>query len=333
MTTIQSTLNAPDLRDERVMRVVAGLRPCRRGGLRLERETIGNTSVIHHYGHGGSGMTSGFGSAIVAADLVSEVAPPDRRVAVLGGGIAGLTAARELVARGYRVRIYAERFGTETLSNLAGALWLPTGINFETLEIGLGRFNAILKNARRVLSGMDPARYGIETLPVYEPAYAPIEHRYFEDTTITAPRSIDRLPFPGPPRAGKVFETLFIHSPRMLGSLVEDLKCAGVRFIERSLRSIDDVHTLEERAVVNALALGSRTIFGDQTMFPAKGVLVHLEPQDLGYCAHDGYKYMFPRSDALVLGGCFIEDAWDDAPDDAIAREILSHHRRFFGLV
>ncbi len=333
MSTSTMPLKAPDLSDNRVMRVVAGLRPCRQGGLRLAGESIGGKRIVHHYGHGGSGITSAFGSSIVAADLAQESLSSDRTVAVLGGGIAGLTAARELVSRGYTTKIYAERFGIDTLSNLAGALWLPTGINLDTPEIGLNRFNTILRDAREKLALLDPKKYGIEILPVYEPAYAPIEHRFFEHTSLTPPRSIDRLPFPGPPRAGKVFETLFIHTPKLLDALLADLKGSGVEFVERSFGSIDDVLALDEPTIVNSLALGSRTIFGDDSMFPAKGVLVHVEPQDLGYCAHDGYKYMFPRSDALVLGGCFIEDEWDDTPDESIAREILSHHRRFFGLI
>ena len=67
-------------------------------------------------------------------------------------------------------------------------------------------------------------------------------------------------------------------------------------------------------------------------MYPARGILVHMEPQDLGYAVHDGFKFIFPRDTALILGGCFDEDVWDDTPDMDIAAEILAHHRRFFGL-
>jgi D-amino-acid oxidase len=83
--------------------------------------------------------------------------------------------------------------------------------------------------------------------------------------------------------------------------------------------------------IVNCTALGSKTLFGDDAIYPARGVLVHMLPQDLGYCVHDGYKYMFPREDALILGGCFQPDRDDDRPDEEMVREILDHHRRFFG--
>ena len=62
----------------------------------------------------------------------------------------------------------------------------------------------------------------------------------------------------------------------------------------------------------------------------ARGVLVHMKPQPLGYIVHDGYKYMFPRHDALVLGGCFDADVDDPTPPEHTVREILEHHRRFF---
>jgi len=334
MTTSTRTAHpAPDLGDDRVRRAVCGLRPCRRRGLRLQSETIKKTTIVHNYGHGGCGVTLALGTARRAADLVDRAADRDEPIAVLGAGVVGLASARELARRGRRVRVYAERIGLETLSPIAGALWLPTGIDLDDPEIGIDAFNDILRLSRAILDTLDAERFGIETLPVYEPAYAPHEPRYFGDTGIEPPTTLDRLPIPGPPRSGRVFEAPFIHTPRFITALLDDAREAGVEIIENSFGSIDDILALGERTLVNATALGSRTLFGDEAVFPARGVLVHLEPQDLGYCAHDGYRYMFPRSDALILGGCFDEGVWDDAPDESLAREILAHHRRFFGTV
>lgn len=324
-----TTLRAPDLSDERIVRVVSGLRPCRRGGLRLDHESVGGTHIVHHYGHSGSGFTSAFGSAEVVADTAAAI-DADAPVAVLGAGIAGLTAARALASRACTTTVYAERFAADTTSVIAGALWLPTGIELDTPDIGRDAFNAILRRSREIVRTLDATRFGVQEITVYEPDYAPTEHRYFRDTSIAPPTPLDRLPIPGPPRAGRYFETTFIHTPRMLRALHNDLTQRGVTFEHRPFASLDDVLALDEPIVVNATALGSRALFNDTSVFPARGILVHLEPQDLGYATHDGYKYMFPREDALLLGGCFQENVWDDTPDDEIAREILAHHRRFF---
>src|SRR5690606_32002800 len=117
-------LPAPNLADDQILRIVAGLRPCRRGGLRLEAETLdtgaggGRKTVVHNYGHGGCGVTIGFGCAEIAADLAQQAlgqAPgvagdstaraqtgrPLPAIAVLGAGVIGLTTALELLRRGH----------------------------------------------------------------------------------------------------------------------------------------------------------------------------------------------------------------------------------------
>lgn len=328
----KSEFQAPDLSDDRILRVVAGLRPCRHGGLRLESETVGSKTIVHNYGHGGCGITLSMGTAIAAADLVDLESPSDEPVAVLGAGIVGLTTARELALRGRQVRIYAQQIGQETLSMLAGALFLPVGIDLEHPEIGKERFRSMLHASKRSLQSLDPSRYGIESLIVFEPAYAHDDEHYFDNGTIDQPVMYDRLPIPGPPRCGHSFETLFIHTPILLSALVADLNSANVQIIQRSFEGVDQLESVPERVLVNCTALGSRKLFEDREIYPARGILVHLEPQNLGYAIHDGFKYMFPRRDALILGGVFDEGVWDDEPNEEIARAILTHHRRFFAV-
>jgi glycine/D-amino acid oxidase-like deaminating enzyme len=351
-------LPSPSLRDEDVLRIVAGNRPCRRGGLRLDVETDTSGSqtqhIVHHYGHGGCGFTISFGTSEVVADrvdrLCANLAASDQHVpheqhdqmaptvAILGAGVVGLTTAWTLQQRGHQVRIYAEHGALEATSRLAGALWLPTGIDVDESgdsdhadDKALPSFTSMLHRSLAILDRLDPERWAIRTLPVYEPAGAPFEARYFDNGTVAPPVPVDPFPVPGYVGPGRMFRTRFLETPRFLRTLHDEVQRAGAMFITRRFESRDDVRALNEPIIVNCLALGSARVFNDDAMYSARGVLVHLRPQPLGYIVHDGYRYMFPREDALVLGGCFLPDVDTDERDADIARDILAHHRAFFG--
>ncbi len=70
------TTLAPQLVDAEVLEVAVGLRPAR-PTVRLERDVdaVPGTTVIHDYGHGGAGVTLGWGCAAEVADLADA---PDR---------------------------------------------------------------------------------------------------------------------------------------------------------------------------------------------------------------------------------------------------------------
>ncbi|MEU7629720.1 FAD-dependent oxidoreductase [Nocardia sp. NPDC049220] len=65
---------APALADSRVLGILVGLRPGR-GEVRLEldRAVLAGIPVIHNYGHGGSGITIGYGCAQASAALVAAL--------------------------------------------------------------------------------------------------------------------------------------------------------------------------------------------------------------------------------------------------------------------
>ena len=319
----------PDLSDARVLRAVAGIRPCREGGLRLERESLGNKTLVHNYGHGGCGITLGFGCAKAAADLVDGADGP---VAVLGAGVIGLTTAFELLRRGTRVRVYAESFAAGTTSIIAGAQWLPTGIDFPPAgSDDRERFNRLLRDSGEAFRSIGRARWGVESLPVFEPRSAELHAEFFESGVLDAPEDFDSEPAPGGIVEGRRYRTDFIHTPRFMRTLHAEVERLGGAFVSRAFAGASDVESLDEHAVVNCLALGSERVFGDDSMYPARGVLVHLEPQPLGYIVHDEYKYLFPREDALILGGTFEPGETETEPPSAIVNDILDHHRRFFG--
>ena len=331
VNTSTKTLPTPDLSDSQIMGAVCGLRPCRRGGLKLELEHIQTKKIVHNYGHGGCGVTVSFGTAHIASDIVDQVSTSGDQIAVLGAGVVGLTTARELLNRGYRVSIYSDKVANETTSAIAGALWLPVGIEFGDTPAQTRRMIDILERSQSVFRSLDSNRYGIENLPIYEPATSNTESYLFENGLIAPPTPIDSFPFECIAEPGRMFTTEFIHTNRFLDSIYDDVINLGGQFHKHKFETIDQVLEIDEIVIVNCLALGSRKLFADDAVYAARGVLVHLQPQNLGYAVHDGYKYMFPRENALVLGGCFEEDVWDNQPNQAMIDEILNHHRRFFG--
>ena len=62
--------------------------------------------------------------ATMAADMA--LAHAERRAAVLGSGVVGLTTARQLQRRGFAVTIYAANVPPDVTSNFSLAAWTPT---------------------------------------------------------------------------------------------------------------------------------------------------------------------------------------------------------------
>ncbi|KAK3628328.1 D-amino acid oxidase [Elasticomyces elasticus] len=55
-----------------IIRHGVGLRPMRKGGMRVEKEVIDGVAVVHNYGHGGYGYQTSYGAAQAAERLVKE---------------------------------------------------------------------------------------------------------------------------------------------------------------------------------------------------------------------------------------------------------------------
>ncbi|MFI4861661.1 MAG: FAD-dependent oxidoreductase [Phycisphaerales bacterium JB063] len=319
-----ATLPSPDLADHQVLRFVAGLRPYRQGTVRIARDRLGTQTLIHHYGHGGAGFTLSWGTAEEAADLLQPTHTPPQTVAVLGGGVVGLTTAVVLLERGYRVTLYTQAITPHTTSDLAGAQFAPSLVECDD-HARLERW--VRASAKRFLPlrGKD---YGVYERANYTTANAAPALRKLP-TDLFPTRQFHRLPFAGPPRSGRVHQTLLIEPPVYLPRMLQRLHELGGMVERRTFDNPQDITRLPHAAVVNCLGLGSGDLFPDRALTPMRGQLVHLKPQALPYLlSHAGY--LFPRHDAVVLGGTVERGVDNTTPSERACQNILNTHRNFF---
>ena len=326
-----------------VIRTVVGLRPYRASGFVLRAEPMGAKVLVHDYGHGGGGFSLSWGCATLAADLVADRSPS--HAAVLGCGVIGLTTARILQNRGWQVTIYAAELPPMTTSNIAGAQWTPVTVFARdgATPVFLDTFRKAARIANRAFQLMVGPTYGVRWFDNYvlkRDAQAPGgEIDYAERVGIADlyadVETIDpaTVPFVGY-KSIQRFATMLIEPNTFLPAVQRDFLLQGGRIVVRSFRTRAQVAALSEPVVFNCTGLGSRELFNDRELEPARGQLTILEPQPaVDYTYLDGEKilYMFPRSDGVLLGGTFDRGNWSTTVDLDTQTRILTEHAAVFG--
>ncbi|MGP1275763.1 MAG: FAD-dependent oxidoreductase [Caulobacterales bacterium] len=327
-----------DISPRRIIRQVVGLRPFRETGyvVRAERFSRRKT-LVHHYGHGGAGVTMSWGTA-AEAERALLAATDATSVAVLGCGVIGLTTALLLRRRGMNVTIYAEALPPHTTSNIAGAVWGPSSLyrRQSVDEAFLARFVDAARVSQRAFQHLanDP-RYGVYWLRQYDFSLRtpggprepqPLDHLYPGLIRHTDPQTWFGYP--------SVTENhvLMIDPDIYLRALMADFENAGGRIVMRRFETASDIGRLDERVIVNCTGLGARDLFGDPELRPMRGQLTMLLPQpelDYAYTAWEGgILYMFPRRSSVVLGGTTDLDMADTLPSaEETARQLDGHAR------
>jgi glycine/D-amino acid oxidase-like deaminating enzyme len=323
---------------EREIRTVVGLRPYRPSGFVVRAERLGDTLVVHNYGHGGAGITLSWGTSKLAVDIG---APGHRGpVAVLGCGAVGLANARLLQEAGFDVTIYAKALPPETTSNIAGGQWFPAFLSDpqKRTEAFNQQLLAAADYAYRRYQIMMGPRFGVRWMRNYylgqhefnENGYAgeqsPLRAMMPEFRKL-APEA---HPFSGYPFVRR-FDTPVIEPPVYLAAMLDEFHIAGGKVVVRELADRAAIQALPEKLVFNCTGLGAKALFDDDELTPVKGQLTILLPQpEVQYAILAGDLYMFSRSDGIVLGGTHEEGVWTLEPDLERKREILAGHKAFF---
>ena len=299
----------------------------RASGFVVRAEALGDKRLVHNYGHGGAGITLSWGTSKLAADLGLQ--GHRGPVAVLGAGVMGLSTARLVQEAGFPVTIYAKALPPETTSNIAGGQFHPFG-HFRRSQVTpewRAQFVQAVDYSWRRFQIMVGDDYGIRWLPTYADRDEPEEQLLPTFPPRNRLLRADEHPFPWSSVAA--YDTLYVETGRYLRQMLRDVQIAGGRIAVRDFATPADIAALPEMLVFNCTGLGSRALFSDMELQPARGQLAILMTQpEIRYAFTGGDGYMFTRPDGIVLGGTFELDEWGTTPEpETIARIIASHQQ------
>lgn len=247
------------------------------------------------------------------------------QVLVVGGGVAGLTCALELLDAGYSVQVAARELLGETTSAVAAAFWYPyaaypEGQVTRWAQASLRRFMAL---ADVPTTGVI-RREALEIFPAARetPGWASVAEQFF-------PLGAAELP-PGY-ADGYRFTTTVVETAVYLPWLTAQVEARGGAIVRRALTRLEEVRGWPI-AVVCA-GLGARGLVPDGAVFPIRGQVVRVENPGLTRVWIDEHAgpeitYIVPRSRDVVLGGSMEPHAEDRTPDPARTREIVARCAR-----
>lgn len=311
---------------DRIIRKTVGLRPFRTIGPNLSVERLGDKTVCHNYGHGGSGWSLSWGSSKIAVEHALKTGA--KSFAVLGCGVMGMTTAILLLRQGKQVTLYAKEQHPRITSSVATGVWSPES-RFCLKQYGTPEKEAFwasmcLESYNRYQFLVGLPGNPIEWVDTYfvsdksreqrradreayyeanpqEPRFAHFENAAQE----LSPKSEDL------PQHISPFAKPFVSKNRRMifnisayaKYLMDEIRLSGGRVVHRVFNTPGELTKLAEPTIVNCTGLGSKSLFNDEKMVPVRGQLTSLIPQpgvDYGLTCDDAY--MLPRRDGILLG-------------------------------
>jgi D-amino-acid oxidase len=307
---------------DRIFRVTVCLRPFRPAGPRLDVERVGEKIVVHNYGHGGSGWSLSWGSAGVVVPRILEAGEGIARVAVIGCGALGMTAATTAQRAGLQVTIYAKERPPFVRSSNATGSWTPDsrvaltsaapqtfGAQWESMaRTSFAMYQSYLGMPGNPIEWTD--RYALSDL-THEESAAQSQRggshgfaHYNDRIADLTPRSQD-IPagmHPFPTKYVRRTTSLTFNVADYSRQLLNDFLIAGGKIETREFHSPQDLAALPERAILNCTGYGARQLWSDESIVPVRGQIAWLIPQDgVNYGLTYNNLNVLARRDGIVI--------------------------------
>jgi D-amino-acid oxidase len=245
-----------------------------------------------------------------------------KQILVLGCGVSGLSTAITLLRAGHKVTIWARDLPPNTTSNQAAAIWWPylcypreKAIPWAKYSLGFFK-RELVPNPESGCSLITV--HDLYTHEVGEPWWSEaVAHWQKLAPTKLSSGYVD----------GYEVESVVIDTSVYMNFLVTWFLSLGGKIEEREVSDIREALAVSN-LVVNCTGLGSRKLFGDESVYPVRGQVVRVKPNGSSEAIFDdegpnALAYIIPRTNDIVLGGTAQENDWELAPRAVDREDIL----------
>lgn len=325
-------------RPDSITAIQACIRPFRAAGPRVEAQRLDDKTIVHNYGHGGSGWSLSWGSGALALRLVQATGA--RSLGVIGCGALGLTSALMAQRAGLAVRIYSKDRPQDVYSMRASGLWTPDsriggaahgpafGARWESMvRFSYETYQRQLDLPEAPVEWIDS--YSLSDTPFDaqhafaddEPDYADLAGRVAD--LVPAPVILHLGDHPFAQRHVQRHRTMMFNIGTYARQLMADFLHGGGEFVLRQFDKPGDLLALPEPTFVNATGYGARALFGDESIIPVRGQTARLVAQpEIRYGLRTENLSVVPRRGGVLvqtLGRRGDFDNADVTPDRATA--------------
>jgi hypothetical protein len=286
----------------------------------VEPESLGDTLVVHNYGHGGSGWSLSWGSSTQAVRLAMQGGP--REVAVIGCGVLGLTSAILAQRAGARVTMYAREQLPLTTSFRATGEWTPDS-RIALVHVAPSDFGDVWEEMARTAFAAHKAYVGMPGVPVeMVDQYAVSDDGSSVATSVPSGgppidfasygRRISDLmpqwqavsPNTSPFEAASVSrgQVMIFNITEYGQTLMNEFFKAGGQYQRADFQSPAEIAALGKKVVINCTGYGARALWRDDSLIPVRGQIAHLIPQpNVRYGVVYQHVLSVPRRDGIVV--------------------------------
>ena len=311
---------------DRLISLEACLRPFRPQGPRIEAERMGRKTIVHNYGHGGSGWSLSWGAGRRAVALAK--ATGETKVAVIGCGAIGLTTAVVAQRAGLKVRIYTKDQMPYVRSFRATGVWSPSA-RICALEHATPEFRKAWEEMARYSWFQYSSMLGLSGAPIEwiegyklsdtpfdagaslythapypgEPQYPHLEDDHTPDL-MSAMQPLTRDQHPFPVEHVRRVNMMMFNIPAYAHMLMQDFLTAGGDLVIKEFENPRQFQELPEKTIIHATGYAARALLNDNSLVPVRGQTARLIPQpEVDYAiSYDSQNvYTVPRRDGVIV--------------------------------
>jgi len=247
------------------------------------------------------------------------------RIAVVGGGIIGLSSAVLLQESGHEVCVFSHEDVGNITSSVAAAVVYPYGVEESArMQDWLARSISCLQDLK------EEADAGVSVINWRKCAYD--SHTRIAPFFYTLPnaRALSAEECPQGFAKGVAAELFMISSKKHMPYLLARFKKAGGTYLIEYIESLSILaHGFD--LIVNASGVYASDFVTDTEVRPGRGqvVIVRNPGLDYHFSTFEGRHYIYPRGDECILGGSMDFGEWDCEPNPELTRTILNWAAEF----